>query len=171
METRQGYGSELYAGGAEVKFEISNLNLVSEFKNDVADRIWNAWWRPYGHLFQVVLDFFDDLPQTRGIPFCLVAHDNGRYLGSVLGIASDLDERPELSPWVAALWVEPEFRRQGVGAALVKAALTETFGLGREVAFLCATAEKRAMYQNQGWRLIEEKVGEGALDVFEFSRP
>ena len=170
METRQGYGCQLYAGGAEVKFEISNLNEVSDFKNLVGDRIWNAWWRPHGRLFQVVMDFFDDLPATRGIPFCLVAHDDGNYVGSILGLVSDLDDRPELSPWVGALWVDPEFRRQGVAAALVKAALTEVFAVGHEVAFLCATAEKRQMYQNQGWRLIEEKVGEGELDVFEFNK-
>jgi GNAT superfamily N-acetyltransferase len=171
VETRQGHGSELHAGGAEVKFEISNLNDVSDFKNLVADRIWNAWWRPHGHLLQVVTDFFDDLPHGRGIPFCLVAHDGGNYIGSVLGLVSDLDERSELSPWVGALWVESEFRRQGFAADLVKAALAEIFVIGYEVAFLCATAEKRVMYQNQGWRLIEEKVGEGELDVFETNKP
>lgn len=171
METRQGYGSELYAGGAEVKFEISNLNDFPELKLVAADRVWNAWWRPYGRLLQVVTDFFDDLPRARGIPFGLVAHDDGRYVGSILALVSDLDERPELSPWVGALWVEPDFRRQGVAAALVKAALNEIFAVGHEVAFLCATAEKRVMYQNQGWQLIEEKVGEDALDVFEISKP
>jgi GNAT superfamily N-acetyltransferase len=170
VETRQGYGCELHAGGAEVKFEISNLNEVSDYKNVVADRIWNAWWRPHGHLFQVVMDFFDELPETRGIPFCLVAHDDGNYIGSALGLVTDLDERPELSPWVGALWVEPEFRRTGVATALVKEALAEIFAVGNEVAFLCATAEKRVMYQNQGWQLIEEQVGEDGLDVFEFSK-
>ncbi len=153
-----------------MKFEIANLNDVSEFKNVVADRIWNAWWRPHGHLFQVVVDFFDELPLKRGVPFCLVAHDDGNYIGSVSGLVSDFDDRPELSPWVGALWVEQKYRRQGVAAALVKAALTEVFRLGHEVAFLCATAEKRVMYQNQGWRLLEEKVGEDLLDVFEFSK-
>ena len=152
-----------------MKFEVSNLQNLSELKSIVADRIWNAWWRSHGHLFQVVMDFFDDLPETRGIPFGLVAHDGGKYVGSVLGLASDLDERPELSPWVAALWIEPEFRGQGVAAALAKAALDEIFAIGHEVAFLCATAEKRLMYQKQGWRLIEDKVGEDGLDVFEFS--
>ena len=153
-----------------MKFEISNLNDFPELKLVAADRVWNAWWRPYGRLFQVVTDFFDELPRARGIPFGLVAHDGGRYLGSVLGLVSDLDERSELSPWVGALWVEPEFRKQGVAAALVKAALAEIFAAGHEVAFLCATAEKRTMYQNQGWQLIEEKVGEDALDVFEISK-
>ena len=148
---------------------ISNLQLFSEFKSIVADRIWNEWWRPHGQLFQVVMDFFDELPDARGIPFGLVAHDNGKYMGNVLGVASDLDERPELSPWVGALWVEPEFRRQGVAAALVKAALDEIFAVGHELAFLCATVDKRQMYQRQGWVLIGENVGEGRLDVFEFA--
>ena len=170
METCQGYGCELYAGGAEVRFEISNLNSFPEFKSCAADRIWNEWWRPHGHLLQVIADFFDELPEVPGIPFCLVAHDREKFVGTVLGLVSDLDERPELSPWVGALWVEPEFRRQGVAAALVKAALGEVFEAGHEVAFLCATAEKRVMYQNQGWQLIEEKVGEDGLDVFEFNR-
>ena len=169
METGQRYGCELYGGGAEVKFEISNLNALPDLKSTVADRIWQAWWKPHGHLFQVVTDFFDDLPEARSIPFCLVAHDEGKYVGNVLGLVSDFEERPELSPWVGALWVEPEFRRQGVAAALVKAALDEVFALGHELAFLCATAEKRAMYQRQGWKLIEADVGDGKLDVFEIA--
>ncbi len=153
-----------------MKFEISNLNHYPELKSVAADRVWNAWWRPHGHLLQVVADFFDELPVVRGVPFGLVAHDGGRYLGSVLGLVSDLDERSELSPWVGALWVEPEFRKQGVAAALVKAALAEIFDSGNEVAFLCATADKRTMYENQGWQLIEENVGEDALDVFEIGK-
>ena len=61
----------------------------------------------------------------------------------------------------------PQARR---GGSFGKAALNEVFRLGHEAAFLCATAEKRVMYQNQGWRLLEEKVGEDLLDVFEFSK-
>ena len=154
-----------------MNFEISNLNVCPEFQSIVADRIWNAWWRPHGHLFQVVMDFFDELPEARSIPFCLAAHDEGHYVGSVLGLVSDLEDRPELSPWIGALWVEPEFRKQGVAAALVRAALDELFALGHEVAFLCATTEKRGMYERLGWNLIEADVGEGKLDVFGFNVP
>ncbi|MDE2444587.1 MAG: GNAT family N-acetyltransferase [Alphaproteobacteria bacterium] len=148
---------------------ISNLNAVPPFKEVVADRIWKAWWRHHGHLLQVVTDFFDALPLERGIPFALVAHEGETYFGSVLAVASDLDDRPELSPWVAALWVEPDHRNKGIGAALAKAARTEILNLGYDAAFLCATAEKRIMYQNQGWTLLEKSVGEHALDVFELS--
>ena len=151
-----------------MKFEILNLNALPDLKSTVADRIWQAWWKPHGHLLQVVTDFIDELPEARSIPFCLVAHDEGHYVGSVLGLVSDLEDRPELSPWIGALWVEPEFRKQGVAAALVRAALDELFALGHEVAFLCATTEKRGMYERQGWKLIEADVGEGKLDVFEF---
>jgi predicted N-acetyltransferase YhbS len=170
MEARKGYGCELYAGGAEVSFEIANLNDVSELKFTIADRIWNAWWRPHGKAFQIVMDFMNDLPQAPSIPFALVAHAQGTYLGSVLVVASDLDDRPELSPWVAALWVDPEHRSKGIGAALVKAAASEIFKLGHEAAFLCATSEKRPMYLRQGWGLLEQGVGTSNLDVFELTR-
>ena len=154
-----------------MKFEILNLNALPDLKSTVADRIWQAWWKPHGHLLQVVTDFIDELPEARSIPFCLVAHDEGNYVGSVLGLVSDLEDRPELSPWVGALWVEPDFRKQGVAAALVRAALDELFALGHEVAFLCATTEKRVMYERLGWKLIEADVGEGKLDVFGFNVP
>lgn len=165
------HGCELHAGGAALKFTISNLRQNSTFMPVVANRIWKAWWEPDGHPFSEVQTGIDEIVTSAKFPFCLVAHQDSKYVGSVLGISSDLDERPNLTPWVAALWVEPEFRRQGVAVALVKEALAELFATCHEAAYLCATAEKRGMYQNQGWQLIEEKVGEEALDVFETMTP
>ena len=153
-----------------MRFEISNLQNFPLLKPIVANRIWKAWWEPEGTKLQVISDFIESIPTTQSIPFGLVAHENGNYFGSVLGIASDLALRHALSPWVAALWVDPTFRKNGVAAALMKAALTEIFALGHPKAYLCAIAEKRGFYQRFGWQLIEEKIGGDALDVFEISK-
>ena len=170
MAQSQGHGCELYGGGAEVKFEIANIQEFPPLKPTVANRMWKAWWEPAGNNFQTVLDHIEEIPAKRGIPFGLVAHDNGTYIGSVLGIASDLEVRPALTPWVAALWVDSDYRKQGVANALMKAALVEIFALGPACAYLCATAEKRAHYLRFGWRFIEQGVGGDALDVFEISK-
>ena len=153
-----------------MKFEISNLQNSPLLKPIVAIRIWETWWEPEGTKLQVISDFIESIPTTQSIPFGLVAHENGNYVGSVLGIVCDLELRPALTPWVAALWVDPVFRKKGVASALMKAALTEIFALGHSNAYLCATAEKRGFYQRFGWQLIEEKIGGDALDVFEISK-
>ncbi|MEI9926215.1 MAG: GNAT family N-acetyltransferase [Bradyrhizobium sp.] len=54
------------------------------------------------------------------IPLALVAHDGDAFLGTASVIPSDLAERPQLTPWIAAVWVEPQARRHGTGSALVK---------------------------------------------------
>ena len=154
-----------------MKFEIANLQNFPALKSIVANRMWKAWWEPAGNNFQSVLDHIEEIPATRSIPFGLVAHDNGTYVGSVLGIASDLDARPTLSPWVAALWVDPEFRKQGVAADLMKATLAEFSALGQTKVYLCAKNDKRDYYQRFGWKLIEESVGDDELDVFVISNP
>ena len=150
--------------------EISDLQNLPKLKPEVARRMWKAWWEPYGNSFQNVLDHINEIPATRGIPFGLLAHENENYVGSVLGIASDLEARPNLTPWVAALWVDPQFRKQGIATSLMKATLAEIFALGHSKTYLCATAEKRGSYQRFGWHLIEEGVGGDTLDVFEISK-
>ncbi|WP_318854340.1 GNAT family N-acetyltransferase (plasmid) [Sinorhizobium meliloti] len=37
-------------------------------------------------------------------------------------IENDLDDRPQYTPWIAALWVEPDMRRRGIAAKLMEAA-------------------------------------------------
>ena len=169
MAQGQGYGCQLYAGGAAMKPTISNLNQHSAFVPTVANRIWKAWWEQDGHPFSEVRAAIDEIVTNPKYPFCLVAHQDSKYVGSVLGISADMEERPNLTPWVAALWVEPEFRRQGVAATLVKIALKELFAIGKEEAFLCTITDNRLLYQNQGWQLIEENVGDNKLDVFVFT--
>lgn len=98
------------------------------------------------------------------IPFALVAHDGDTYVGSVLVIDNDLDARANYAPWIAALWVDPDYRKQGVAAALIKAARRHVGSLGNGTCYLCATADKRPYYLKQGFTLLEEDVT--GLDVF-----
>ena len=81
-------------------------------------------------------------------------------------IASDLAERPQLTPWVAAVWVEQEARGHGIGAALVERAVKDCFALGMVRAYLCARPRMLAFYERLGWTLLEGQVGRNGLDVF-----
>jgi GNAT superfamily N-acetyltransferase len=147
-------------------FAISDLRERSEFFDVVADRIWQAWWKPRGRPLDHISSRLRENLNAEPIPLGLVAHAGDRFLGTASVIAFDLDERPQFSPWVAAVWVEPDARRHGIGAALVDHATEATFSLGLTRVYLCARRERATFYQRLGWRRIEENVGRFALDVY-----
>jgi predicted N-acetyltransferase YhbS len=81
-------------------------------------------------------------------------------------IASDLDARPQYTPWIAAVWVDPAHRSQGIGAALVRAGAARAHGLGFDPVYLCALPPRHGFYKALGWRLTEASVTKAGLAVF-----
>ena len=147
-------------------FTISDLRQRPEFFDAVADRIWQAWWKPNGHPLDEVAGRLRENINDTPIPFAVVAYDGKAFLGTASVIASDLAERPQLTPWVAAVWVEPLARRRGVGAALVNRATLDCFALGVRRAYLCARPQRSAFYERLGWTAIEQDVGQHRFSVF-----
>jgi N-acetylglutamate synthase-like GNAT family acetyltransferase len=151
---------------AAMPFTISDLRQRPEFFDTVADRIWQAWWKDGGHPLDYISDRLRENMNATPIPFALVAHDGKSFLGTASVIGSDLPERPLLTPWVAAVWVEDHARRRGVGGALVNRATLDCFALGVARAYLCARPRRMAFYERLGWRSIERDVGPDRLSVF-----
>jgi N-acetylglutamate synthase-like GNAT family acetyltransferase len=147
-------------------FAISDLRQRPEFFNEVADRIWQAWWKADGHPLDTITGRLRENIEATPIPFALVAHDGGRFLGTASVIASDLEERPQLTPWVAAVWVDPQARQRGVGAALVDRATQDCFAQGVGRVYLCVRPVRTRFYEGLGWTVIETDVGRHHLSVF-----
>ncbi|KQS67729.1 hypothetical protein ASG39_04915 [Rhizobium sp. Leaf371] len=149
--------------------KISNLKHQPGFASIIADRAWNAWWTESGVTLEDYRAHLDPMIGGTGVPFALVAHRGDTYAGSVLVIEHDHDARPQYSPWIAALWVEPEFRRQGLAARLLTAARSEAATDTVSCCYLCAAPDKQAYYLKQGFRLIESNVN--GLDIFVIGEP
>jgi N-acetylglutamate synthase-like GNAT family acetyltransferase len=147
-------------------FTISDLRQRPEFFDTVAMRIWQAWWEADGTPLDHISGRMRQNMNARPIPFALVAHDGDTFLGTASVIASDLAERSQLTPWVAAVWVEPQARGRGVGAALVNRATQDCFALGVSRAYLCARPRLSGFYEPLGWTIFERKVGSHRLSVF-----
>ncbi len=92
-------------------------------------------------------------------PFTLVATLDGEPVGCVHGVESELDEYPDLQPFIAALFVQQSCRRLGVGGALLLAAEQECQRAGFSRAYLCAWSGEH-WYTNRGWAVQEQRVGE-----------
>jgi GNAT superfamily N-acetyltransferase len=149
-----------------VAFTISDLRQRPEFFDTVAIRIWKAWWEAEGTPLDYIFGRLRENMSETPIPFALVAHDGEAFLGTSSVIAADLAERPQLTPWVAAVWVEPEARGRGIGAALVERAAQDCFALDFARAYLCARPRMLGFYQRLGWTPRERQVGRHGLDVF-----
>lgn len=148
------------------RFSISDLRRRPEFFDIVADRIWRAWWKDSGHPLEYITGRLGDNLDARPIPAALVAHDGPAFLGTSSVIASDLEERPHYTPWVAAVWVEPQHRSRGIGAALVERAARDGFASGAHRLYLCARPTRTEFYRRLGWIPLEHGVGRLGLTVF-----
>jgi predicted N-acetyltransferase YhbS len=145
---------------------ISDLRQQPAFFDAVADRIWRAWWKEPGFPASTITGRLQENMTPSPIPFALVAHRGDTFLGTSSVIAADLEDRPQYSPWVAAVWVDPKYRMQEIGSALVGRAVSDAFALNFRRVYLCARKERRRFYVRQGWAPIEEDVGEHKLTVF-----
>lgn len=149
-----------------MSIQLLNLRDVPHFIPDVADRLWHAWWQYDGEPMSAVVAALDEVVAAPAFPFTLVALVDGAFAGTVTAIASDLAERPELGPWIAALWVEPDHRGLGIARTLVETATSTMFAQGNERVYLYANPPMQPYYLGIGWTLIEERFGKMGIDIF-----
>ncbi len=88
------------------------------------------------------------------IPSVFVGLEGGTLLGSAMLIASDMDERPELTPWLAGVYVVASCRGRGYASALVRRVEQEATSLQIERLYLY-TPSAEGVYERLGWELFE----------------
>jgi GNAT superfamily N-acetyltransferase len=143
---------------------VSDLRTVPAFAPLVADRVWRAWWEGKGVPLSDLRARLDESFGANPVPSTFVAHEGARFRGCVALIACDVEERPALTPWVAALWVEPQARRQGIAAALMARAAETAFAAGHPRVYLAAVPALAAYYAARGWTLVESDID--GLEIF-----
>jgi len=130
---------------------------------------WGHWMSPDATPETLAREF-----EKRTIPGCIpetfVAVEGDAPLGTASLVAHDLPTRMDLSPWLAAVYVAPEFRDRGVGSALVQAVMDEAQALGVERLYLF-TPEKMSFYGRLEWQVLERTKHRGrdvTVMVYEF---
>jgi predicted N-acetyltransferase YhbS len=90
----------------------------------------------------------------RQVPTTFVAVVEGRVVGSASLLTADLDGWERLSPWLASVYVLPEWRGRGIGRRLATRAVQEARALGIAAVYLW-TAGQREYYARLGWEFFE----------------
>jgi predicted N-acetyltransferase YhbS len=137
----------------------------------VADRVWRAFWKNDGHPLELLTGLVSQSLSSGPIPTSLVAHEGEEFLGTVALIECDEETRPQYTPWVAALWVEPEHRRRGIGAALVHNASELAFTAGAKRVHLLTRESRLSFYESLGWQVLEANAPEAGLFILKKDCP
>jgi GNAT superfamily N-acetyltransferase len=93
----------------------------------------------------------------RQIPTTVVAFCGQQVLGSAQLIKHDMDTRMELTPWLAGVYVSPDYRCQGIAAALIGRIIEEARALSVNKLYLYTPSAEK-YYLRHGWSMVEQII-------------
>jgi len=140
-----------------ISLDVERLTEESNFAASIAKLQFELWGPLTG---------FDSLPgyeqflrktvHSAGLPAVLVARRGKTLVGSVNLLTSEMTIRPELSPWLAQLFVVDAERGSGAGSALIHAVIDHAGKLGFRRIYLYTSGALPNYYVSRSWRPIEE---------------
>lgn len=90
------------------------------------------------------------------LPSTYIYKHRQQLAGSAALVASDMDSHPELTPWLASVYVDESFRRQGIGSKLVKHVMEQAAQAGISQLYLF-TPDRAEFYLQLGWTTLTEE--------------
>lgn len=122
-----------------------------------ADRVIDWLWQAFGP--EQPRAFFADIihhSQTPGaLPLTFIALDKGKLLGTVGLWRCDLISRQDLTPWLAALYIDEAARGKGLGEIMQEHVMGAAQQAGFDALYLYSAC--RDYYERFGW----EYIGDG----------
>ena len=94
------------------------------------------------------------------VPAVFVGMIGLELCGCAMLVGRDMDLHPELTPWLAGVYVKPKFRGRGYASALVAhiAGNAQAFGIPRLYLY---TDGSESLYARLGWSVLERCLYKG----------
>jgi GNAT superfamily N-acetyltransferase len=134
----------------------------------VAAWVYEQWWSHLPeHSAETLADMLTERRASDQIYESFVALLDSVPVGTATVLDHDIDteRRPELTPWLAAVYVTPEARHKGIGEQLVSQATAFARSKGFETVYLWTT-DQRHWYERLGWEPLEQFEKNGVLVSF-----
>ena len=109
--------------------------------------------------FELIMHEYKKRASVNELPCSFVAIWDGFPVGMVSLRKTDLLSREDLTPWMSALYVLPDYRNRGVGSELIEAVLNSSREKGFEKIFLFLDHrdinELERYYSVRGWIYLD----------------
>ncbi len=134
--------------------EIIDLREAPQHIPTIARWHFDEWgYLNPGRTFEHRLDRMQRYLGDNPIPTMLIAIEREIILGTAALVEADMDTHPELSPWLASVYIKEDQRGRGLGKKLVQALMD--FARGQELAQLYLfTPDQSAFYAALGWKTL-----------------
>ncbi|MNW36524.1 N-acetylglutamate synthase [compost metagenome] len=131
--------------------QIFDIREKPELLTEAVDYFWKQWGSDSN--FNFYRDCIERSCETQSnIPRFYIAAVDNKIIGSYALLRSDLNSRQDLFPWLACLFVEPEFRGKNIGTQLQNHAIDQVRLKGYEKLYLCT--DLTDYYERNNWRYI-----------------
>ena len=130
----------------------------------VADWLWHEWWRDAGETLDATRNAIAASVSPSGPPQTFVLLVDGDPIGTASLVSRDLDERPNLTPWLDGVFVVPEARGRGHVMHLIRAVEDACRSAGIGTVWL-NTADAERVYARAGWHSVEAIQRQGRRPV------
>lgn len=97
-----------------------------------------------------------------GIPAIFIATSGSQLIGSAALVQQDMDTKPDLSPWLAAVYVKEGFRHQGIATELIARCESEAVRSKVKTWYLYTEFASK-LYEKLGWRHMERCEYKGVM--------
>jgi GNAT superfamily N-acetyltransferase len=135
---------------------IRPLEPNSPFIAQIAAAQFEYWGQLTGYDSRSLYEsFLEQAARSVDLPRVLLATRSESLLGSVNLLTTDMTIRPQLTPWIGQLFVTESERSQGVGIALLDAAVSYIERLGYRQLFLFTSGSLFHFYRKRGWSEVE----------------
>jgi GNAT superfamily N-acetyltransferase len=119
----------------------------------VAAWLWAEFSRARGSSLEETLAAVR-ISATARMPHTFVLLVEGKPVGTASLAAQDLETRPDLTPWLASVFIEPAARGQGLAAHLIGAVEDECRRRSIPTLWLYTRSAEK-VYRRAGWRTVE----------------
>ena len=139
----------------EAPVTIDYLGNHPDFIAVCASWAFGQWGCQSGGSFERAKKRFTEGANKTNIPLTLVAIADGKPAGMISLWESDFEGRPDISPWLASVYVHPFHRKNGIALSLVKRLEAEAKRLGYKKLYL-VTEESKGLYEKNGWQEMDQ---------------